>query len=97
MIKVYINKDEIKVSGHALYDESGKDIVCASVSTILTTTVNAIIRFDDDSINYDDKNGLDIKILKHTKESDVLIENMISLLEELEENYPKNIKIYREV
>lgn len=33
MIKIYITKDSIKINGHADFDEYGKDIVCASVST----------------------------------------------------------------
>ena len=32
-----------------------------------------------------------------TKETRILIDNMIALLEELEQDYPKNIKINREV
>jgi len=50
MIKVTILKDdncvkEIKFDGHALFDEYGKDIVCAGVSSTLITTVNAILSF----------------------------------------------------
>lgn len=97
MIKVFIKKKEIKISGHAFYDEFGKDIVCSAVSSIVTTTVNAIIRFDETAISYETKDGLNIKILKETKETRILIDNMIALLEELEKDYPKNIKINREV
>ncbi len=99
MIKVNIkNKNgkvyEIVVKGHANYDDYGKDIVCASVSTIAITTINAIIEFDKDSINVEESVGyLKINILKHTKETDTLISNMNKLFEELELKYPKNIKI----
>lgn len=49
MIKIKVKKDEeiireISINGHALYDDYGKDIVCASVSSIVITTVNAILR-----------------------------------------------------
>jgi len=97
MIKILIKEKEIKISGHALYDEFGKDIVCSAVSSIATTTVNAIIRFDENAVSYETKDGLNIKILKETKETRILIDNMIALLEELEQDYPKNIKINREV
>jgi len=97
MIKILIKEKEIKISGHALYDEFGKDIVCSAVSSIATTTVNAIIRFDENAVSYETKDGLNIKILKETKETRILIDNMIALLEELEKDYPKNIKINREV
>lgn len=94
MIKISIKDDEIIISGHANYDDYGKDIVCASVSTIAITTINAIIEFDKDSINVEESVGyLKINILKHTKETDTLISNMNKLFEELELKYPKNIKI----
>ena len=94
MIKISIKDDEIIISGHANYDDYGKDIVCASVSTIAITTINAIIEFDKDSINVEEKDGyLKINILKHTKEVDTLISNMNKLFNELEVKYPKNIKI----
>ena len=94
MIKISIKDDEIIISGHANYDDYGKDIVCASVSTIAITTINAIIEFDKDSINVEESVGyLKINILKHTKENDTLISNMNKLFEELELKYPKNIKI----
>ena len=99
MIKINIIKkdnliDNISIKGHALYDESGKDIVCSSVSSIVITTVNAIIRFQKDAIIYDENDGyLKIEILKHNDIVDLLIDNMISLLEELEDQYKKYIKI----
>ena len=96
MIKINLKKEnektkEIKITGHALYDDYGKDIVCASVSSIVITTVNAILRIDKDAIECDGKD-FTIKILKENKIVNILIENMISLLKELEHDYPKNIK-----
>ena len=98
MIKVKINKDHIEIKGHAMYDAHGKDIVCASVSCIVITSVNAILKFNEETIKYEYKDGyVKIDVLKHTKETDIIILNMIELLEELEKQYSKNIKIYREV
>lgn len=98
MIKVKIGYkdhiDNIKIDGHAMYDEYGKDIVCAGVSSIVTTTVNAILRFDKTSIKYEVKNGfVFINVLEDTKEVKILLENMIDLLKDLEKKYEKNIKI----
>ena len=98
MIKVKISKKSIEISGHAKYAAHGKDIVCAAVSSIATTSVNAILKLDEKAISYKEDNGyLKIDILKKTKESKLLLENMIELLEELEKQYEKNIKISREV
>ena len=48
MIKVRIKKnneliESISLKGHAGFDEYGKDIVCASFSTMIITTINGII------------------------------------------------------
>ncbi len=98
MIKIKIKKseniDSIVINGHAGYSESGKDIVCSSVSSIAITTVNAIVRLDKDAIIFDEKDGfLNIEIKKHSSMIDTLIENMIELFDELEEQYPKYIKL----
>lgn len=94
MIKVSIKKDNIVINGHSGYDVQGKDIVCAGVSTLVTTTVNAILRIDEKAIEYKVDDGfIDISILKHDKYIDILIENMISLLKEMEAQYKKYIQI----
>ncbi len=98
MIKIKIAKNRIEISGHAMYDDKGKDIVCASVSSIVITSVNALLRFDKNALTYEEKNGyLKIEIVKPSKKSDTIISNMIDLLKELEKQYDKNIKIYEEV
>lgn len=93
MIKIKLAKDLIKVDGHAKYDVAGKDIVCASVSSIIYTTVNGIFNIDQDAIIFKDDKSLEIKIKHHSQVIDILIKNMIELLEDLEKQYPKNIKI----
>ena len=95
MIKVVVSKDKIEITGHALYDEYGKDIVCSAVSSTVITTINAILSIDKNSIEVNDNNPLTIKILKHSEVVDKLIKNMINLLTELQEEYKDNIDIRR--
>lgn len=96
MIKVEIENNKIEIKGHANYDDYGKDIVCASVSSIVITTINAIIEFDPESIYYEDLNNrILIEKLKDNDITNKLINNMIELLEELEKSYKDNIKIIR--
>ena len=98
MIKVNVeNKNnhiyKISILGHADYEEYGKDIVCSSLSSIVTTTINGIYEINKDYFEVIDDNGIYITILKEDKVCDKLIKNMLSLLQELEESYPENIKV----
>lgn len=96
MIKVVIENNKIEVSGHANFDDYGKDIVCASVSTLVISTINNIIDIDENSILYEDKkNKIKIEIKNNNEIVQKLINNMVLMLESLEKDYPKNIKILR--
>lgn len=95
MIKVNIKEKQIVIKGHANYDELGKDIVCASVSSMVITTVNAILRIDNEAIKYSDNDGVIIDIIKDNEIVNKLIINLISLLEDLKKQYPKYIEIRR--
>lgn len=97
MIKVKIKPQSVSIVGHADYDEPGKDIVCSSVSSIVTTTVNAILIFDKKTIKYKVSEGLvKIDIIESDDTTRKLIDNMVNLLSELSTDYPKNIKVERE-
>lgn len=94
MIKIKFDKDKISIKGHSGYDVIGKDIVCASVSSIVITLINAIIRIDEKAISYKQDEGfIEINILKHSEIVDLLILNMKELLKELQIQYDKYIKI----
>jgi len=45
MIKIESSRGKVTVTGHAGYDEKGRDIVCSAVSILLYTLVAAL---DDD-------------------------------------------------
>lgn len=95
MIKISIKYEENKIKevlikGHALYDDYGKDIVCAAVSSIVITTVNAILSINKNSITFDE--SVMIRVIKNDEITDKLLINMINLLKELEHDYPNNIK-----
>ena len=56
MIKVKVKKDIISISGHANYDDYGKDIVCAAVSSVAMCSVEAIATFDENAVNVKKEN-----------------------------------------
>ena len=101
MIKVKLTKNNnyykrIIITGHANYDDFGKDIVCAAVSSTVITSVNSCLAIDNESISYDDSRGLIIEVLKNDMTTKKIINVLISNLYELEKAYPKNIQIKEE-
>ena len=99
MIKVNIIKEKSKykkitILGHAMYDDYGKDIVCSACSSIVTTTVNGILALNKGSLDYMvSKKGMSINVKSDDETTQVLINNMVSLLKELAGNYPDNIEV----
>lgn len=100
MIKIKVEHDndfisKIVITGHANYDDYGKDIVCAAVSASVLTTINGIIALDNSILEVDNiLDKMTIKVLKNEKNSQVLLNSMLSNLKSLVVEYPKNIKIY---
>ena len=94
VVKENSNVVKVSVLGHAMYDEYGKDIVCSACSSIVTTTVNGILSLNKESLSYlVSKKGMEIEVKAFDNTTQILINNMISLLKELEENYPDNIEV----
>ena len=94
MIKVLKKDNLISISGHAMYADYGKDIVCSAVSSIVITTINGILAIDDQAITYKNKtDGIEIEIKSFYNVTLKLIDNMIQLLTKLSNDYPKNLKV----
>lgn len=113
MIKTYIQKskdnliEKVKVTGHAEFDEYGKDIVCSAVTVYLINTLNTLTDIINikDGLEYLVHEGyfdlsLDYSKLSSRKKEDVdlILKSLEMALSTIEENYTKYIKIhYREV
>jgi len=97
MIKIQIKNNLIIITGHANYDDYGKDIVCASVSSIVITSINAALKIDNCSVIYkEETDKLTIEVVKSNEYINIIIQNMIDMLNELALTYKKNIKIIKE-
>jgi len=106
MIRITIYKDKSSnheivgfiSQGHAGYDRSGKDIICAATSILIINTVNSIEQFTDVEFesSSDEKNAI-IKFMinknKNNKESLVLLKAMELGLTEITRDNPKYISI----
>ena len=98
MIRIFVKKKKeyfswIRFKGHAMYDDYGKDIVCAGASSILITTVNGILKFGQTIKVTEQKDEVTITVLEKEKITNALLENMLELLTELAEKYPRNILV----
>ena len=92
MITVVKKEDLIEIPGHINYDIVGKDILCSSVSSIVTNTINGIISIDEEAISYEYQNDTMTIVIRKSDEITVkLINNMIDLLQSLSKDYPKSI------
>lgn len=93
MIIINTKRDRITIDGHAGFDDLGHDVVCAAVSSIVNTTIEAISSFDKDAIDVKSKSGhVTINILKHDDITEVLLGNMQACIEDVRRQYPNNIK-----
>ena len=99
MIKaVYSVKDDnftyLSVEGHAESNEYGKDLICASVSSIMFGLMNALDNYDDVTINELDNH---IEIISGSKLEVVnnYFELVLIQLKTIEESYGEFIKVER--
>ena len=99
MTKISVTKKdnnivELECDGHTDYGVHGEDIVCSACSSIVTTTVNGILALKKGSLDYlVSKKGMTINVKIDDETTQILLNNMVSLLRELEGNYPNNIEV----
>lgn len=98
MISVKISKKdkritEIEVKGHANYSDKGKDIVCASATSILIFALNLIEKLGY-NIEYKLEEGYS-KLINNlnSEQVDKIFETLEDSFNSLKEEYPKNICI----
>ena len=103
MVRIKILKNQEKISkitflGHSMYDKIGKDIVCSAISSIMITTINGIELLSKGDVKEKlSKDKVEINVINNNNIVDTLLLNMITLLRDLEEQYPKNLKIEEEI
>ncbi len=81
-----------EVSGHTGYAEEGADIVCASVSSVVWTVVNALQNILGLGISYIEDDGYIKCTLPELSENerekaDILLEGMAQFFSELQKQY----------
>ena len=94
MIVVRVREDGITVSGHANYEEYGKDIVCAGVTTLTQTLIKSLKDLTEDKIEYEMSLGrADIKYRDLSKEGKLLVDSFFIGVCLIADEFPDHVRI----
>ena len=103
MIKITFNvKDDfikrIEIKGHSGFEEFGKDVICASISTLTLNTINALEDYINLKTNAEIEDGytcFEIPTGSKTQniQSDALTKAFLISAKGIEEEYPKFLKV----
>jgi uncharacterized protein YsxB (DUF464 family) len=93
MIKAvfYLRKQDVigyEITGHAHFAIKGSDIVCAAVS-VLSQAITAELN----NAVLNDCEGISVRLIEPNVRNRVLCETLIHGLKQIEEQYPKNLKV----
>ncbi|MEK3720960.1 ribosomal-processing cysteine protease Prp [Paenibacillus sp. FSL H8-0034] len=105
MIRVKIKRKpdgriySFQVKGHAMYDEPGKDIVCAGVSAVTVGTVNSVEVLLGIQLKTKAKHGfLDVELTELAdnvlnEKVQMLLESMVVMLQTIKQSYSTYIDV----
>lgn len=94
MIVVEVRMDRIVVSGHSQYEASGKDIVCAGVTALVTTLIDSISGLTNDKIQYEIMPGwADIHFRDLSEESKLLVDSFFLGVCNIANEFPDHVRI----
>lgn len=105
MIKAKIERNvdgsicSFAISGHALYADSGQDIVCAGVSSVTVGTVNAIEALTGVILDCRMEEGLlqasvpELACGQEPERVQLLLESMVVMLRTIEQSYGAHVTV----
>ncbi len=94
MIEVRVRKNNIRISGHSGYDQSGRDIVCAGATALCQTLVRSIESLTDDSIEYGISPGkVDIQYGNLSEKSKTLVDSFFIGICMIADEFPDYVRI----
>lgn len=89
------NIKKLIASGHAEYDEAGKDLVCAGVSAVVIGGINALENEMANLSIINKKNEIGVDVINDNDKIQVILNTIYIQLKTIEESYSKYIKINR--
>lgn len=95
MITIQHNHGLITIQGHAGYDEPGRDIVCAAISTLSQVFVASVEELTAAKIKTSQTGGyMEIVIEESTERAQVLIDSFLLGCQMIAEQYPDNVRVF---
>lgn len=89
-----IEYHQITVKGHAKYDDTGRDIVCAAVSVLVESFVDTAIFLDDDRVKVEPGNvSIAFECASYDDYVHALVDMMMNGFGGLEYTYPENVSV----
>lgn len=91
-----------EIKGHAEYSEEGYDIVCAGISATVITSLNLILKLLKNKIKFSEDQVKGYIFLEIVDENvdltihefiELIVDNLISALQDIEESYPNHLKV----
>ncbi|MBQ9264216.1 MAG: ribosomal-processing cysteine protease Prp [Clostridia bacterium] len=99
MIRVTFQRENGSITGfdcrgHAAFAAYGKDIVCAAVSVLTTTCVNAIESVAHEEAEVQVSEGsMTVRLKNAGHDAQVIMETMRQGLKDIAEEYPRNLQL----
>ena len=100
MVKIKVGKKsnsiiKLNIEGHAGFADKGKDIVCASISSIAIGLLNSIDILDNQSCKIIcSDNRINVEVIDHNDDMiQIILQVGIIQLQTVEEVYPNYLKI----
>lgn len=90
---------EVTISGHAGYDDYGKDIVCSAVSSVSINIINAARALLDVPLETEQSDGKIVCRIPHLEDRDqaervqLLMETLVFSLKAIAEEYPSFVSV----
>jgi uncharacterized protein YsxB (DUF464 family) len=86
----------IEMNGHSGYAESGKDIVCAGVSSLVYAAINSFDSIEEQRISIDDGMlKLNLRGKKVSDHDQIVLKVMLNGFSMIASQYKKNVKIIK--
>lgn len=93
-MKIKILKENNKFQSVIFQGHANSKIVCAAISAILISHLNCILAFDENAIEYkEEKDLVTVNFIKNNNYLSVIIKNLMRMIKEMQEGYPKEILI----